>query len=285
METKDVIIERLIEAFSTDALDFFGDNDTSSIDYYLLMKKLATEKFTLKDIPELSSRVFNHWKKNGLMPLEREKGRAQFSFIEFFWLRIVLILRDYGLPLEKIGVIRYCLFNPTLDPRIEYEEEHYQDYYQEKGSIDSNNILGVAIAMMVMTKEPVSIIIPPSRIAYVVKSNSISPHTYPFLSVPLMVVLRQYIRYTENIDMLSKAGILNEKETLILEQIRREDIKEVKIEYAEGKSKLLKVTSKKKQMIEREITNLMSIYGYENIVVNKHGKDFFCEITTNHKLK
>ena len=214
----------------------------------------------------------------------RGDGRTKLSFIEYFWLKIALILREFGFPLEKLAIVQRCLFNPHLDPRKEYDADYHRKYYRDKGHLDSSTMLGVAIAMMLMTKEPVSIIIPPDGMAYAMKSFNVNPHNHPFMSIPLMGVLKRFMEDTENIERLSTIGVLNEQEAHILKQIRREDVREIKIEYANGKTKMLEVTAQKKALVEQELRLMISRYAYEHILLEKHGDKAMYVVKTKHKL-
>src|SRR3954471_12465116 len=59
----------------------------------------------------ISPRVFNNWKKLGLLPqASTERKWNKFSFTEFIWLKIVQELREFGLSIEKILKVRKLLF-------------------------------------------------------------------------------------------------------------------------------------------------------------------------------
>lgn len=284
METEE-FINKIINAFSNDALDFTISTEPTAIDNQLLLMKLAAERFSLKDIPELTSRVFNHWKTVGLMPLVREEGKSRFSFIEYIWLQVVLILREFGYPLDKIARVRHSLFNPTLDFNKEYADDYYVKFYETEGRIQTRNILGISIAMLIINKEPVSIIVAPNGQSYILKAKSIDPHSHPFISVPLLPIIREFIYNTKDIENYKNTGILNEKELFIINQIRRNDIHEVIVKNKDGEPKVLKVTKKSKDMTEKEVTYHITKYGYKDIYINKTGGKNIVTITTNYKLK
>ena len=56
----------------------------------------------------LSSRVINHWEGLGLIKAERTEnaGWRKFSIMDIIWIQLMRTLRQFGLPLESIKLIR-----------------------------------------------------------------------------------------------------------------------------------------------------------------------------------
>jgi|CXWL01.1.fsa_nt_gi hypothetical protein len=75
-------------------------------------RELLSEKiFTVRDAG-ISYRVLNHWSEIGLIEdtREYEAGWRKLSVADLLWIRIIQELRKFGLPLEKLAVVRSSLF-------------------------------------------------------------------------------------------------------------------------------------------------------------------------------
>ena len=96
-------INSMTEADSAELLKFFSS--------------ISEKDFTLKDT-NVSTRVFQHWKSQGLIPFsdvnpgERDKKRewVRLKFSEFLWIKTVDTLRNFGYPFECIKKAKENLF-------------------------------------------------------------------------------------------------------------------------------------------------------------------------------
>lgn len=68
-----------------------------------VQKSLNEKRYTVKDT-DVTYRTINSWSEEGLFHDARENnsGWRKLSFKDVAWLRILRILREYGLPLEKL---------------------------------------------------------------------------------------------------------------------------------------------------------------------------------------
>lgn len=75
-------------------------------------KLISEKRYTVKD-SDTTYRIINHWMSQGLLEDDREdtsKGWRKLALTEILWLRILLVLRRYGLPLEKLQNTYNSLF-------------------------------------------------------------------------------------------------------------------------------------------------------------------------------
>lgn len=83
--------------------------ETSFVDNELIQKKQRIQ-------PKQSSRVLNNWQKEGIInfsPQDEGKWR-KFNKVETIWLDIVSQLRDFGLPLSTIKLVKNQLFESSI---------------------------------------------------------------------------------------------------------------------------------------------------------------------------
>ncbi len=77
-----------------------------------IKKKFETGRYKVNQTGA-SYRVINSWFEQGIISASQkeDKGWRVFSLIEYIWLQIVVILRKFGYPLEKIKLMKESIFN------------------------------------------------------------------------------------------------------------------------------------------------------------------------------
>ncbi|MFT7591608.1 MAG: hypothetical protein ACI9UJ_001532 [bacterium] len=76
-----------------------------------LVEQLDEEKFTINDIG-VSSRVFTHWRSNGLIPDIEDGSWVKLNEFQFIWVQIIKDLRAFNFSLKQIVKVRGSLFEP-----------------------------------------------------------------------------------------------------------------------------------------------------------------------------
>ena len=91
----------------------------------LLKNKLLEPIFQKNDL-SISYRTLNHYDSKRILLNKRENSRQwrKFNAIEFVWIELVIILREIGMPLSKIKLLKNKLFEEG-----------------KKGSIDKANFI------------------------------------------------------------------------------------------------------------------------------------------------
>ncbi len=89
-------------------------NDVSSVvKSFELMEVLYREVFTPKDLGASYTEI-NYWDKQGIISTHREgddKWR-NFNFMDYIWIKIVIELREFGVPMKKIKKLKEEVFSP-----------------------------------------------------------------------------------------------------------------------------------------------------------------------------
>ena len=80
-----------------------------------LLTNLKTKRISLKET-YIPPRIFNYWKKSGLIPVEdkiaSKRKWERLSYVEYIWLKCVEEMREFGIPFEKIHQAKEELFEP-----------------------------------------------------------------------------------------------------------------------------------------------------------------------------
>lgn len=91
-----------------DAFDFSFSEYHQDERYEKLRENLRDRKFTVGK-SGVSYRVINHWVEKNLLPegCQGENGEwKKFTFVELVWLKAILRLREFGMSLEKLAIIK-----------------------------------------------------------------------------------------------------------------------------------------------------------------------------------
>jgi hypothetical protein len=88
-----------------------------------LFEILEEERFKISDLG-VTSRVFSNWKLNNVIPKDDGRQWVRLNFFEYFWIQMIIDLRNLGIPLERIAKVKDQLFQ-----RIQIRDA----YFDEKG--------------------------------------------------------------------------------------------------------------------------------------------------------
>ncbi|NDW11082.1 MerR family transcriptional regulator [Dysgonomonas sp. 520] len=107
-ELEEKVRQEQMENMSKELISFVLDGD--------LTHSFREEK--IRKVTEQSKRVLSYWVKKGLIhPAEREKEGAWFYFdrTESIWIDIITQIREFGLDLDKILLVREALFQKVVE--------------------------------------------------------------------------------------------------------------------------------------------------------------------------
>ncbi len=109
-------------------LDFwYSYIDFFTSDFGKRFSRQLNEKTGRLKIDDVTSRILNNWDNNSLFNAERSEGKGwrRFSVMDTIWIRVVVELRRFGLPIEKIQQARKKLtggkgFDGSEYPLLEF---------------------------------------------------------------------------------------------------------------------------------------------------------------------
>jgi DNA-binding transcriptional MerR regulator len=89
---------------------------------------LLEKKFTIADI-NVDHRSVLHWEKEGLIDKSKETkdGWRRFSFFDYVWIRLLINMREFGLPLPILKIVKEVLYQPAYpDLFAAFNESHIE---------------------------------------------------------------------------------------------------------------------------------------------------------------
>lgn len=239
---------------------------------------LRDTKFSPKDTG-ISYRQLNHWSVERLIDDNREEGTGwrKLNLVDLVWLRVVKELREFGLSLENLRLIKENLTSPANDKRN----------------------LRAAIVTALMQEESTLIIYPDGKaFAYTALNKHLNTNydlSVPHIRLPLKKILESLFGVScEPIKSPSMADLkednpasiapnLTPRQMRVVELLRENDLRDVFIQFKDGE--IEKVRKTKRFEGFKKIVELIQKFqtGDMNVKMNK-GKVIFYDVSTQVPL-
>lgn len=242
-------------------------DENQSRDFFNFLDELYAPRFSVAQL-NVKRQEMTYWKKEGIISVKQSEGLGRewvrVNFFEYTWLRLVASLRKLNLPAKAILKLKAHLneisneqiiellqssfeqFN-TLSPNSklgnDYEKEIVQenyptdflDFFREKFPPFNILVLNLMterrhINLLVDEEGNCEYFIPDTFKEMVSDHNLLDFLNKPFISVPLHSLLDEF--YTNpkiKIDDQRKIFNLTTQESKVLELLRKENIKEIRI--------------------------------------------------------
>lgn len=204
----------------------FGKN----IAVYLMDDKLKSlreilrdRKYTTKDTG-VDYRTVSHWRDVKILPksVDKQEGWKKFTLPEIVWMKVIVQLREYGFPLDKIA-----------KARNEIEWEELKDF--EVSILEYYSAVALAT-----TSDPYVLILPDGQAEIATTYEVLSKDFFSNQTDMLMISLKSILK---NLGFdVPKANLLHQltaNEEELLWSIRYEDNKEVSMHLSDGAIKEL----------------------------------------------
>jgi hypothetical protein len=103
--------------------------------------------------------------------------------------------------------------------------------------------------------------------------------------IPLKQYLVKFVGGYFKHDFVSRAKILSERDVLILEQLKQNDIDSITVKFHQGAPNIMEVKKQKKVQIQSRLSEVLLKGGFEDIVLkSKQGAIYYSQLTTKTKL-
>jgi hypothetical protein len=103
--------------------------------------------------------------------------------------------------------------------------------------------------------------------------------------IPLKQYLVKFIGSYFKHDFISRAKLLSEKDIMILEQLKKNDIDSITVKFHKGEPNIMEVKKQKKVQIQSRLSEVLLKGGFEDIILkSKQGAIYYSQLTTKTKL-
>ncbi len=268
---------------------------------YILNQALTTGMFTREFMQrdlEISTRVLHHWKNKGLLPdNQREGWKHKFNFIELIYLYTLVELRKIGLPIEKLKLVKKCLFEKVdllelTEGKVEdmdkyIQEMGFEDPEEEKKVIDlfksgkykkpfsemDVSVLEFFVLNGIQFRQQTNIVVFETGEAFMYNESMYSSeflakiNNHVQIVIPLNRLLLWFLSDPENFKFASRYKILDETEVFILEQIRNGKAKAITVKFKNGQAVYLEIEKDKKVKLETRLQEILLKGEHEELII------------------
>ncbi len=257
------------------------------------------------------ARVYFYWKKSGLIdrfPEEKiEKGWIKINLIEYLWIKVIVILRDYGVPFEKIKETKELMFMNIFDVLSEQKDDYIQflrdnsnvsekkiktvDKALTLARIEMNNspeefqiyhtLLGNLILDLLLRNDKGYITLSKQESEYEVGYFSVKSmsefETFvqplfdkPCLFVPIRSIIQEFLEDNKTEKIAESISLLNLKEMKVIEAIRNKDFKEIIIKQDGKKESIIIEIEKDGNILDqkaKEVKRILGLNEYSEVTI------------------
>lgn len=280
----------------------------NAININKLFQSIKESRFTLKDVG-VTYRWITYWHSKGLLIGNYIEGKwRKFDLVEFVWLKMIVKLREFNIPIEKIKWIKENLMqNVTVSELITHEDvadiliklasEENRDtlkkLLKDKNIIDllsleTMNLFETMIMDIITFSNSYSILIGSTEIVPLKHSalesiadlkEFISVLKGSFISISISEILRDYMIGENGVKGKNKLALLTEEEVKVLEVLKQDNIKSVTIKYGQNcKIELMEVIKVEKVDKRSRLLDFIMTHGYQDITIKtQNGEIVYCE--------
>ena len=305
----------MIELFETKYL-------TKPIEIPNFIREFHEKEFKVTDI--VHNDLYRHLNDGGLFDYNYiQRGTKGYNnpsktnLVFLTWLMMVKDLRDFGFVKQKLHRVKDYLFEEfdvlesfgfpvdkkSLLVKLEkYEFDNEETKNKFEQMINSGEFitrlkdvkvsrLFLTIFKLIMTGRDLQLYIDSNGETIVIDDFNLSEEELQQLSYESRIVLplKNYLLYFVGeyapIEFLTRSNIVTEKEAILLQEFRRNDIISMTVKYHNGDAHMYEIREYKKLKIQNRLTNLFLKKGYEDIVIRtNNGRIYYSEITTRIKF-
>ena len=287
--------------FSLDS--FFGaTNFSKGVE---LSNALRQEVFTPKDL-DVSYTNLNYWDRLGVLSSNR-KGKTSwrnFNFLDYVWIRVIMELRELGVPINLIKVWRDQIFqgivlnNDTLFKEFKLNEDELIESYnlpadlKLKLKVEFSKIkkfdqktakkVGMtyffySLIYSLSTRIPVSLIFFSDGICALFISHP-APNCDPVylkklnidshVRVSISKIIRDFLMEDKFVYLLEEIPLLEKSEIRLLELVNSGNYESITIRFKDRKIKVLEM--KKAIDVRKKIVDILNENSYQDITIKVH---------------
>jgi len=261
-------------------------------------------------LTRVPARLYFYWKKSGLIDSsvtnENEKGWVKINLIEYLWIKVIVIMRDFGVPFEKIKETKELMFTNIIDLLAKQKDE-YITFLRENSKVSEKEIKAVEKALNLAKKEINNlpdefsiyhtllgnlvldlllkndkgyITLAKSENGYEVSYFSIKSmaafETFvqplfdvPCLFIPIRSLIQEFLDDFKTEKVAETINLLNLKEMKVIEAMRKKDFREIIIKLDNKKSLTIDVEKDGDILDQRakEVKRMLGLNEYSEVTI------------------
>lgn len=256
------------------------------------------------------ARVYFYWKKSGLIESfgadESKKGWIKINLIEYLWIKVIVILRDYGVPFEKIKETKEIMFSNYFNIILNDKDEYIRRL--RENNINEEKINEIILVMDLIKDEIVNspeefdiyktlignlvieLLLQNDRgyitlskgedeydVGYFTIKSMSDLEDYvqsffdkPCLFIPVRSIIEEFLDDAKTEKIASSINLLDLKEMKVIEAIRKRDFKEIIIKLDGNKKTIVIEIEKDGNILDqkaKEVKRILGLNEYSEVTI------------------
>jgi DNA-binding transcriptional MerR regulator len=270
-----------------------------------------TECFMPLSITGVSARTYLHWKSKGLIPdsqiNEGQREWVRLNLIDYVWIKIIQVMRDFGVPLETIKQTKELLFENILAVLVPDKEE-YLNFLRTESDVDpekiqsiselidlasdgiENNpeefdvhttIIGSMISDLLIKNDRGSVIITKTGKEFDVNffsyktlddfKNLVLPLLEsPHIQIPIRKLIEDFFDDPKSDKFVDSFELLNFKEKKVIDAIRKKDFKQIIIKQDPAEESIIIELERDGDILDqkaKDVKRLLGLNEYSEVTI------------------
>ena len=284
----------------------------------------SSHQIDIKMLELINNDTYNHMNASGLFDYSYvQRGHSaskgvlnkpsQMNLVFYFYLSVLVDLKAFGFNKPKLHKIKDYLFEQiALDDYLdvdglkglvnsmEFENAQIKTDLLERlesglflKDIKDKKVsrLFLQIFKLIWLTHDIQLMVDVNADAFFIDDFELSDGEMNDLSkdsriiIPLKQYLVKFVGSYFKHDFVSRAKILSERDILILEQLKQNDIDSITVKFHKGAPNIMEVKKQKKVQIQSRLSEVLLKGGFEDIVLkSKQGAIYYSQLTTKTKL-
>ena len=250
-------------------------------------------------------RALSHWENEGLYDNNREENQRwrRFSFVEFVWIRMIDQMRNIGLKIDVIRMVREEILAPT--PLIELwtlmwslgdmgkvvnnqlteeDQEDYQAFFSKlladppEGSEQMQvTLLQLLIANVIAKRCPIILIVFPDGDFFWIEEHPefVTPPEFldrlsyePHVRISITGIIKEFWAGELAFERIDSLNLLDPNETYLLRAVHSGEYDSITINFRNQKMDALELV--KSQTTTKKIVDILAEGDYQDINIVQH---------------
>jgi hypothetical protein len=265
----------------------------------------------------VTPRNFAHWKKAGLIdyPAGSDRTWVRLNLFQFVWLKVISVLRDFGLPLPAIVQVKELLFEDLLS-KLSENRDDYRRFLKENSNTPAAEIetqmlaLELSVANQHKIPDDLRILLTPiasitMRVLLLKEQSAITIHrssaglqpgiisdqtrkefpvqtqevlSHPHIQIPLYTIIADFFFEDSTATAAEIFGLINPKEASIIAKMKNNEFKSLLINVGAGQNVKQKKFSPGKNAEEntRIVRRILGMNEFIDLTLtDKNGKETY----------
>lgn len=249
----------------------------------------------------ISARTFAHWKGEGLIDLPDTETRSwvRLNLFQYIWLKIIQVMRNFGLPLLAIKEVKDLLFQETFAAFEKNGAKHYEKFLRDNSEYSDEQIkdqikliqeaihlkrqipedqmiylslLGSLVSGMLLKNDQVSLTVTKVNDEFEVGMISYKSMgdfsniffrilSQPHFQIPLRKLVEDFFNEPKNEKIAESFGLISKNEKRVIDALRNDEYKEIIIKFEDDRKALKIEVIKDGELRDQKVRELMKILG------------------------